>query len=155
LPDDMLFEQYHQKFNYCITPKFDDEAELEGIELYYYNGELNTTNSGEHADNAMRAKPSKIVLKWRDGKKQFDGYFWTDETKIVESFDDCYGDDAQQEGNFIIQVDASHKRFRFSLQTDENSIEIPVKDMQYIVFKNKFEFYRSPNYKKPPQGWRN
>jgi hypothetical protein len=112
LPDPMLFEQYMQKFNYRITPEFED-AQFEGIEIHYYNGELNTTNTGEHAASAMRAKPSKIVLKWRDGKKQYDGYFWTNEKKIVETFHNCYGNDDRKEGNLIIQVEASHKQFRF------------------------------------------
>jgi len=94
-------------------------------------------------------------LKWRDGKKQYVGYFWTDESKIVETFLKCYGTDTQKEGNLIIQVEASHKQFRFSLQNSDVSIEIPVEDMQYIIFKNKFEFHRSKNYNKPKGGWRN
>jgi hypothetical protein len=154
LPDPMFFERYMQKFNYRITPKFENAAQFESIEIHYYNGELNTTNSGEHTANVMRAKPSKIVLKWRDGKKQYDGYFWTDETKLVETFYNCYGTDTQKEGNLVVQVEASHQQFRFFLQNSDVSIEIPVEDMQYIIFKNKFEFKRSPNYKKPPQGWR-
>ena len=155
LPDPMLFERYMQKFNYRITPKLESAARFEGIEMHYYNGEFNTTNNGEHAENTMRAKPSKIVLKWKDGKKQYDGYFWTDENKIVETFLNCYGSDTQKEGNLIVQVERSYQQFRFFLQTGDSSIEIPVEDMQYIIFKNKFEFYRSPNYNKPPQGWRN
>ena len=157
LPDPMLFERYMQKFNYRITPTFENEETiLEGIEMCYYNGELNTTaDSAEYAENAMRAKPSKIVLKWSDGKKQYNGYFWTNEHKIVETFLKFYEMDAQEEGNFIIEVKASHRQFRFSLQNSNASVEIPVEDMQYIIFKNKFEFHRSANYSKPPQGWRN
>jgi len=153
LPAPMLFVRYMQKFNYRIVPKFEN-AELEGIELSYYNGELNTSDSGEYADYAMRAKPSKIVLKWIIGKAQYYGCFWTDENKIIKTFNDCYGDDAQKEGNFIIQVETTNKKFKFALQTVDALIEIPVEDMEYIIFKNKFEFCRSKNYKRPPQGWR-
>ena len=154
LPEPALFEQYMQTFNYRITPKFANNAQFEGIEMNYYNGEINTLNSGEHTENLMRAKPSKISLHWSDGKKKYDGYFWTDEKKLVETFANCYGSDAQKEGNLIIQADASHKQFQFFLQNNDVSIEIPVEDMQYIIFKNKFEFYRSKNYKKPKGGWR-
>jgi len=153
LPDPMLFEQYMQKFNYQITPKFDN-AKFEGIELYYYNGELNAIKAGEHASNTMRAKPSKIVLNWSDGKKKYEGYFWTDEKKLTETFNNFYGNDTQKEGTLIMQAEASQKQFRFFLQNSETSVEIPVEDMQYILFKNKFEFHRSKNYNKPKGGWR-
>jgi len=156
LPEPALFEQYMQKFNYRIIPTFqNEEAVLKGIEMYYYNGELNTTDSDEHTENAMRAKPSKIVLNWSIGRTQYSGYFWTDEKKIIDAFKNCYGNDTQKEGDFIIQVEASHKQFRFFLQEGGVSVEIPIEDMQYIIFKNKFEYFRSKNYNKPPQGWRN
>jgi len=156
LPDRMLYERYMQKFNYCITPKFEDEkAVFEGIELYYYNGELNTTNSGEHTSNVMRAKPYKIVLNWSIGNTQYGGYFWTDEKKIIETFSNFYNNDAQKEGNLIIEIGESNEQFKFFLQNDSTIVEIPVEDMQIIVFKDKFESYRSPNYNRPPQGWRN
>ena len=154
LPDPMLFDGYMQKFNYRIIPKFEN-AELEGIELFYFNGELNTMRSGEHSVYNMRAKPQKIGIFWRTGKKQYSGYFWPDERKIIQTFCDCYVDDEQIEGNLIIQADASNKEFRFFLQTADASMEIPAEDMEYIIFKNKFEFHRSAHYKKPSQAWRN
>jgi len=154
LPDPMLFEQYMQKFNYRITPEFENDAKFEGIEINYCNGELNTLNTGEHASHSMRAKPSKIALKWSDGKKRYEAFFWIDEKKVMEIFNNCYGNDPQEEGNLIIKVEASHKQFRFFLQNSNISVAIPVEDMPYIVFKNKFEFYRSKNYNKPKGGWR-
>ena len=156
LPDRMLFERYMQKFNYRITPKFENEdAVFEGIELYYYNGELNTTNSGEHVENVMRAKPYKIVLNWSIGKTQYGGYFWTDEHKIIETFANFFNNDMQKAGNLVIEVGENNKQFKFFLQDETTVIEIPVEDIQIMVFKNKFEFFRSENYNKPPQGWRN
>ena len=156
LPDRMLFERYMQRFNYRITPKFENEdAVFEGIELYYYNGELNTTNSGEHAENTMRAKPYKIVLNWSIGKTQYGGYFWTDEKKIIETFANFYGSDTQKEGNLVIEVGESNNQFKFFLQDDTTVAEIPVEDMQIMVFKNKYEYFRSDNYDRLQGGWRN
>jgi len=153
-PTPTLFENYMQKFNYCITPKFNN-ANFESIELYYYNGELNTIKTNEYDSVMMRAKPSKIVLNWNVGKTRYGGYFWTDEIKIMDAFKNCYGNDVQKEGEFIIQVEESHDQFRFFLKNSNASIEIPTEDMQYIIFKNKLEFCRSKNYKKPKGGWRN
>jgi len=154
LPDPMLFEQYMQKFNYRITTEFENVAQFENIEINYFNGELNTLNTGEHTSYLMRAKPSKIALHWSDGKKRYDAFFWMDEKKIMEIFNNFCGNDPQQEGTLTIQVKASHKQFQFFLQNSDVEIEIPVEDMPYIVFKNKFEFYRSKKYNKPKGGWR-
>jgi hypothetical protein len=156
LPDKMLFERYMTKFNYCITPKFEDEeATFDGIELWYFNGEYNATHSGEHAICTMRAKPYKIVINWSVGKHKYGGYFWTDEQKIIDTFAQFYADNAQQEGNLIIEIGKSNEAFRFSLQSDSSIVEIPIEDLQIMVFKNKFESYRSKNYNKPQGGWRN
>ena len=156
LPDRMLFERYMQRFNYRITPIFENkDAVFKEIEMCYYNGELNTTNSGEHAENVMRAKPYKIVLNWSIGKAQYGGYFWTDEKKIIETFANFYRNDTQKEGNLVIEVEESNNQFHFFLQDCTTIVEIPVEEIQIIVFKNKFEFFRSKNYNKPQGGWRN
>ena len=156
LPDEMLFEQYMEKFNYCITPTFkNEEAVLKEIEIYYYNGELNTTCLDEYTENVMRAKPSKIVLNWSMGRTQYSGYFWTNEKKIAETFANFYGNDTKKKGNLIIEIEKDYKQFRFFLRDNATVMEIPTEDMQYIIFKNKFEFCRSKNYNKPKGGWRN
>jgi len=156
LPDRMLFERYMQKFNYRITPKFEnEEAVFKGIEMHYYNGEYNATYSGEHALNAMRAKPYKINIEWSIGKTQYDGYFWTDEKKIIETFSNFYNNLAQEEGELIIEVGESNEQFKFFLQNNHTVMEIPLEDIQIMVFKDRFESYRSPNYNRPPDAWRN
>lgn len=156
LPDPMLFEQYMQKFNYKITPKFENETTFfKAIEINYYNGELNTVETKKYdPDYAMQAKPSKIVLKWSDYRRNYTGCFFADEKKITEIFHNYFGDDTQKEGNLIIEADASYKKFQFSLQSGNVSVEIPIETMQYIVFKNKFELCRSKNYNKSKGEWR-
>jgi hypothetical protein len=154
LPDSMLFVRYHQRFNYRITPTLENEkAAFAGIDLYYYNGEINWTKSGEHTLNTMRAKLRKIVINWNIGETHYGGYFWTDEKKIIKTFADFYGNDAEEEGNLIIEVKESNKEFQFFLQNSYKKVEIPVEDMQFIIFKDKFEFSRSKNYDKPQGGW--
>jgi hypothetical protein len=155
LPDRMLYERYHQKFNYHITPKFEnEEAVFERIELDYYNGEYNETNSGEHAENAMRAKPRKIIMNWSIGKANYEGYFWTDENKIIATFANFYDNDPQRETNLIIEIGKDNKQFKFFLQNDYSIMEIPLEELEMIVFRNEFECYRSPSYKRIEGGWR-
>ena len=156
LPDRMLFERYMQRFNYRITPKFEHEKTVFNyIDLFYYNGELNTSESGEYAKNAMRAKPYKIILNWSIGKTQYGGYFWTDEKKIIETFANFYGNDAQKEGNLIIEIGESNDQFKIFLQNDTTVIEILPEDIQIMVFKDKLECFRSKSYNRPLGGWRN
>ncbi|MCL2041738.1 MAG: DUF2931 family protein [Bacteroidales bacterium] len=153
LPNPERFNRYMQKFNYRIIPTFENGTELTAIELAYYNGERNSTNSGEHTENVMRAKPSKISLHWHIGNIQYSGYFWSDENKIIETFDQFYKNNPQTEGELCIEVNQSNKDFKFTLRDKFVEMEIPVTEM--IVFKNKFEFFRSENYSKPKGGWRN
>jgi len=154
LPDPSLFEQYMQKFNYRIIPKFGEDTNFYGIELYYLNGEINATNRGEHTAFAMRAKPRKIVLKWIVGKFRHEVCFWIDEQKNIEIFRNCYGSDTRKEGTLIIQVDESYKQIRLFLQTVGSLIEFPEDSVQYIIFRESFEFHRSSNYKIEEGGWR-
>ena len=156
MPDRMLFEQYMQRFNYRFTPQFENkEVEFKQIDLFYYNGELNSTNTGDHQLTIMRAKPYKMVLTWNIGKTEYIGFFWTDEKKIIETFSDFYDKRKQDEGSFVIEVKESNKEFQFFLQNDNFKIEIPQNDFHYIIFKNDFEFHRSKNYNRPPGGFRN
>jgi hypothetical protein len=154
LPHRMLFDGYMQRFNYRFNFKFENEnTVLERIQLFYFNGELNSMTSGEHNFFAMRAKPYKAVLNWSIGETQYSGYFWADEKKIIETFSNFYAEDPSKEGNFVIEVGKSNDQFKFVLQDDTTVVEIPVNEMEIIVFKDKYEFWRSKNYDKPPGGW--
>jgi uncharacterized protein YegP (UPF0339 family) len=168
LPDPMLFERYHQRFNYRFTPKFEnEETVLDGIGMDFYNGELFDCNKRYYEDvklfahnmvertsNKMRAKPRKIDLHWTVGETKYSGYFWTDEQKIIDTFADFYDTKAQQEGNLVIEIKNSNTEFRFLLEIGSVVTEIPIEDLHFIIFKDDEEFYRSDNYNRPPGGWR-
>jgi hypothetical protein len=151
----MLFEQYTKKFNYRITPKLGENAKLGKVELYFKNGEFNTTHSEHYKENTMRAKPYKIVLRWEEDRLGYCGYFWLKEKKMIEIFENFYKNDTQKEGELFIEIGNSNKDFKISLKDSSTTIEIPTEEMEIIVFKNKFEFFKSKNYKRPKGGWRN
>ena len=154
LPKPELFEGYVQKFNYRLTPAFETEVEELEIGICYYNGELNKINTAELYENAMRAKPRKIDLKWKVGKARYSGYIWTNEQKILETFDNIFGEDTEKERNITIKVDATFNNITLIFQTDSDEIEMPAETIQYVIFRNKFEFCRSSNYNKPKESWR-
>lgn len=148
-PDRYLFVRYMQRFNYRITPKFlGEEAVFVRIRKDYYNGEHNSLKTDSHTVNAMRAKLKKIILDWHVGNSLYSGYFWTDEHKIIETFAAFYGDDAEKEGELVIEVGESNDEFRLFLQNNDGTevVEIPFEELEVLVFKDRFESYRSPNY---------
>ena len=57
--------------------------------------------------------------------------------------------------DFIIRIDAENKKYELSLyrQGLKEPVIIPEDAYQLIVFKNKFEDYRSENYNQPRGAW--
>jgi hypothetical protein len=101
----------------------------------------------------MRAKPRKIIMNWSIGKTNYEGYFWTDEKKIISTFANIYNDNPQKEAELIIEIGKAKDHFKFFLQNDYSKVEIPLEELEMIVFRNEFECYRSPSYKRSPGGW--
>jgi hypothetical protein len=167
LPDRELFNNYMKKFEYRIVPVLKNkDIDFYVPYIHYYSGEffMVRCNREEYniEKNFMRydtyqpkAKPYKINIKWEDGKDEYDGYFWTDEKKIIETFSTVFGGNPQTKGDFVIEIGEDYKTFRFFLRNDDIEIEIPESDMEIMIFKNKRESYRNENYKRPDEGWMN
>ena len=172
LPNKDLFNNYMTKFNYRITPVFEKEGtEFKVTNVRYYNGEefMVYYDIGKYnpEDILMRhdlcepkAKPYKINVFWKQGKNKYDGFFWTDEKKIVETFAKFYQGNTEKNGELVIEIGEDNETFRFFLRDmaaapDDTSsiVEIPLEEMEIIVFKNDFESYRS-NYNRPEGGWK-
>ncbi len=154
LPVRMLFNRYMQQFNCRITPKFKNKgAVLESIKSYSYSGELNTKYSNGHLVNTMRAKPRKIWITWRLGNTKYDGLFWTDDNKIIDTFAKYYQNNVQKEGELVLEIGKNNNQFRIYLQDKNNDpgnptpvVEIPDEELQILVFKDEWECYRNPGY---------
>jgi len=172
LPDKDLFNNYMAKFNYRIVPVFEKkDTGFKVSNVRYYNGEefMVTYDIGKYNQEDLllrhdlcepKAKPYKINVFWKQGKHEYDGFFWTDEKKIVETFAKFYGDNRERNGELVIEIGEDNKTFRFFLRDtaaapDDSSsiVEIPLEEMEIIVFKNRFESFRS-NYNRPDDGWR-
>lgn len=158
LPLQDLYQNYMARFNYKIEPVFEDEqAELQGVDIWYFNGEFNTCMTDEFSQYQMRAKPQKLVVHYKVGKAKYNTYIWFNDTRIKESFDSFY---LMNEGinnvELVLNISKSNKEFQISIsskertETDENfkPYKLSKDCFEMIVFKNKFESYRSENYKK-------
>ena len=157
LPNRMLYENYMARFNYKIHPVLEDEtAELQGVDVWYYNGEFDTCLTDEYSDYAMRAKPRKMIVHYKVGKAKYNAYIWFDDVKTRVAFSDFYGEDSAKEMNLVIDIRKSNKEFHILMNGDdlEKPKELPQENVEILVFKNKFESYRSDNYNRPSGGWR-
>jgi len=154
LPDRMLYERYMQKFNYRITPKFENEkAIFEEIELYYYNGELNKTNSGEHTENAMRAKPRKIVIEWKEADDRYSLYIWPNEKNALKVFDIIF-ETVEEQGELSISVSGTQRGYSVDLTLSAGQTSEQFEEYELILFKNGQSFLCNEFYKRPAGGWR-
>lgn len=103
----------------------------------------------------LRGKPDKLSIKWLIGKAEYSAYFWMDEEQITAVFERFYGAHPETKADFIIRIDAENRKYGLALfrQGLREPVVIPESAYQLIVFKNKFEDYRSENYDRPRGAW--
>ncbi len=172
LPPRNLFDKYMQQFTYRYLPiyekwckdacqwiKYEEGEEtipeFEYIEESLYDG----THDKLHDDGLLKyhaaGKPKKIAVKWHIKKSEYTAYFWFDETIICEIFEKFYGAHRDTKVDFIIRIDAEQKKYELSLYRYglKEPLVIPEDAYQLLVFKSKFEHYRSENYNQERGAW--
>ena len=172
LPPRNLFDKYMQQFTYRYQPlfeKWNDEEEVkwqkykenelqpefEYIEESLYDG----THDKLHDDGILKyhqaGKPKKLAIKWHIKKSEYTVYFWFEDEKICSIFERFYGAHPDTKTDFIIRIDAEKKKYELALfrQGLKEPQIIPEDAYQLLVFKNKFEDYRSDNYNQEHGAW--
>lgn len=125
------------------------------IEEKLFDGTHDTLNNGNLLKYHQAGKPKKLAIKWHIGKSEYSAYFWFEEEPIREVFDKFYGAHPDTKTDFIIRIDAENKKYELALYRyglKEPQV-IPENVYQLLVFKNKFEDYRSDNYNQERGAW--
>ena len=167
LPHLDTFNNYMKQFMYRYIIHFErDNSEigkaesslqpdLKYIEESLYDG----THDKLHDDGLLKyhqaGKPKKLAIKWNIGKSEYSAYFWFEEEPIREVFDKFYGAHPDTKTDFIIHIDAENRKYELALYRyglKEPQV-IPETVYQLLVFKNKFEDYRSDNYNQERGAW--
>lgn len=93
-------------------------------------------------------KPDKLAIRWHVGKSEYSAYFWFDPVKICGIYDRFYGAHRDVRSDFIIRIDTLKKKYELSMYRYglKRPVPIPEDAYQLLVFKNKFENFRSANY---------
>lgn len=173
LPPRDLFDNYMKQFTYRYLPLFEHwdedeekwqpyteeeqetQPELDYIEEALYDGTHDKLHDGGLMQYHEAGKPKKLTIKWHIKKSEYMAYFWFEDEAIRAIFDRFYGIHLETKTDFIIHIDPEKKKYQLSLfryGLQEPRI-IPEDAYQLIVFKNKFEHFRSENYDQPRGAW--
>ena len=173
LPPRDLFDNYMKQFTYRYLPLFehwdeDEEKwqayteeeqetkpELDYIEEALYDGTHDKLHDGGLLKYHEAGKPKKIAVKWHIKKSEYYAYFWFEDEAIRAVFDKFYGIHPDTKTDFVIHIDPEKKKYELALYRYGMNEPKPISEDAYqlIVFKNKFEQYRSPNYNQPRGAW--
>lgn len=160
---DRLMKQFSYRYNIIYennnkstnTHKDKTSPEFKFIEEFLYDGTFDKLNDGGLLKYHQAGKPKKLAIKWLIGKSEYSAYFWFEEEHIREVFDKFYGAHPDTKTDFIIRIDAENRKYELALYRyglKEPQI-IPENVYQLLVFKNKFEDYRSGNYNQERGAW--
>lgn len=170
IPSHKLFESYMQQLTYRYLPLFEywnnnkkmwiDKKKDLLIEFDYIEEALfDGTHDKLHDDGLLKyhkaGKPKKLAIKWHIKKTEYVAYFWFEDERIREVFDKFYGAHPDTKTDFIIRIDTENKKYELALYRyglKEPQV-IPEDVYQLLVFKNKFEDYRSDNYNQERGAW--
>lgn len=173
LPPRDLFDNYMKQFTYRYLPLFDhwDEnqekwtkytveeqevkPELDCIEEALYDGTHDKLHDGGLLNFHEAGKPKKLAVKWHIKKSEYSAYFWFDDAAIRAVFDKFYGAHPDTKTDFILHFDPMKNEYQLALYRLGLKEPLPISKEAYqlIVFKNKFEHYRSENYDQPRGAW--
>lgn len=171
LPPRHLFDKYMQQFTYRYLPlfeqwdedkgewqKYDEEdilPEFEYIEESLFDG----THDKLHDDGLLNyheaGKPKKLAVKWHIKNSEFTAYLWFEDEEICRIYDRFYGAHPDTKTDFMIRIDSEKDKYELALYRyglKEPQV-ISESAYQLIVFKNKFECFRSENYNQPTGAW--
>lgn len=152
----VIFERWNSHDKLWIEYEKDDtKPKFDNIEKMLYDGTFDKLNDGELLKFHQAGKPKKLAIKWYIGKSEYSAYFWFEEEPIREVFDKFYGAHPDTKTDFIIRIDAENKKYELALyRYGLKEPQIISEDVyQLLVFKNKFEDYRSDNYNQERGAW--
>jgi hypothetical protein len=178
LPPRHLFDKYMQQFCYRYLPLFqqwdedeqqwkrpktetegdvdkDLQPELDFIEEALYDGTHDKLHDGSLLSYHLAGKPKKLAVQWHIKKSEYSAYLWLDDESICEAFERFYGAHRDTKVDIIIRIDSEKKKLELALYRYglKEPVVINEDAYQMIVFKNKFEYYRSENYDQPRGAW--
>jgi len=145
---------YTYRYVLNVTNYHDKAYKIILFEDYCNDDSFNRLNNGNLFTYHKSGRPKMMHLNWSFQNTEFEasiflGYLF------FNIFDRFYGAHRETKTDFIIRIDAEAKKYELALyrQGLKEPVVIPESAYQLIVFKNKFEDYRSENYNQPRGAW--
>lgn len=155
-----MMKQYNLKYNirFCTyaAGMFEDieYSDLKYIKKICFDGTFDYV-----ADNVLREYqnsgiPQKVFIEWESKQVLYYACMFF-EYNLISVLEKFYGAHPETKTDFIISIDPENKKYELALyrQGLKEPVVIPESAYQLIVFKNKFEDYRSENYNQPRGAW--
>lgn len=148
-----LFQTYSGKEGKWINP--DSDKTIFKVCDTLFDGSFNKLGDDSLLRHHTAGKPKIISVTMISGKSETHLHFFFDETAVSEVFERFYGVHHDTRADFIIRVDAPGHRYELCLyrQGLKEPVTIPAEAYKVIVFRNRFEEYRSDNYDLPRGAW--
>lgn len=171
LPPRGLFDNYMRQFSYKYEVKFEHwdvenkewkdyganeiKPEFDYIDEALYDGTYDKMHDGGLMEYHEAGKPKKLALQWHIKKSDYSAYLWFDDMKIRDAFEQFYTKYPEAKMDFVFHIDTENKVFQLSFNCEEAEEPMLLSEDAYqmIVFKSKFEYYRTPNYNQPRGAW--
>lgn len=165
-PSHKKFVEYMQQYAYRYlflystgndekNSKKEQKPELEYIEEILFDGTYDKLHDGGLMNYHQAGKPKKLAVKWHIKKSEYTAYFWFEDEEIRATFNRFYGAHPETKTDFMIRIDSEKNKYELALYRyglKEPQV-ISESAYQLLVFKNKFEYYRSGNYNQPKGAW--
>lgn len=160
--DEIFVKRSKRRFMYRYMPMFmkNGSALSESIDEVtvrevLWDGTFDKTGDGRLLRYHRVGLPRKVDVRWREGKTEFSAYFWLDIDLAGDVIEKFYGAHRDTKADLIIGLDPDNGKYSLSLyrQGLREPVRFPEEAYQLIVFKNKFEDYRSKNYDRPRGAW--
>lgn len=151
----LLFEKWNDENKWLKYIKSEIMPQKDYIEEFLFDGTFDKLHDEELLKYHVAGKPKKISINWHINKTEYTAYFWFENDKICSIFERFYGAHPDTKTDFIIRIDAENKKYELALfrQGLKEPQIISEDAYQLLVFKNKFEDYRSDNYNQDRGAW--
>ncbi len=160
----VMFERWDEDEERWVKPELDEEGQpvdgkpipvFDFIEEALWDGTHDKLHDGGLMSYHQAGKPKKLALEWHIKKSQYSAYMWFEDELIRDVFEKFYGAHRDTKVDFIIRIDAEKNKYELALYRYglQEPVVISEDAYQMIVFKSKFEYYRSENYDQPRGSW--
>jgi hypothetical protein len=136
-----LWDRYRDRFNMRVVVKYDQyhEVNTDRIDIGFYNGEHDVLFLDRLYKNqfAKIARINEMGINWSDtlGFKKQPYYLGIEfnEAEMFKAYKEVFGDNPNQEGELVVEVNRGNDQYQVFLQTKNNKVEL-LQDKGEIYF---------------------